>query len=395
MIRLLKPAILFGLLGLFLRVYTVPAASELAAPSLAPGQLAFISAYSGPDALNSIKDLVASPASRFVYAISPFSNSLTVLAVDQQTGALTEIQRIQDDGSGAAGLLFPLAIEISHDGTGLAVSAFGNSGQQLTVFERNAATGRLRHIQNVLISGEIGAFLFAPEGQHVYTTSWTGGSPDYVNQITIHDRDPLNGLLSNARMVPIASVVAFPVESLVIDGSGSFLYSDHFAVFERSWPEGDLNLQLPLSGYRGEKPLVIGTEIYAVHPAEDRLSVFDAIGVPGALALAHSYQDGLGSGEGLEGACDIAAKGGAVLVLGCAEDRLLYYRHGTGGGALYPLQSLLDGLAGVTGMQNPAAIFWPAAAGWIFVAGRASDSIAVFRWQNFDNSVYLPIGATK
>jgi hypothetical protein len=389
-----KMSFILGLL--LLMQFGLPSLSPKGSAPGSAGRLVYQGSTVDELTLNSVNDLAASADGQFLYALSAFGSGLAVYQVEDAIGTLSLVQHIQDDGSGSSGLLFPRAMELSPDQTTVLVLAYGETGQQLTVFERDGETGRLRRLQDLAIAAELTDLAFSPESDSVYVSGWTGGSPDYQNLISIFSRDLQSGLLGAATAIVNSLVISVPVDSLVVSPDGLLLYSDHYAVFERNPADGQL-LALPLSvGYGGTTPIFTGVgDLYAANPSDDSLSVFRRMLPNEDLMLQYSYVDGQNGNQGLEGVCDLTAKDLVMLAVGCAGDSLVYFARNPATAELHLQQVMINGLDGLDGMQNPSAVVWPQQSDLVFVAGRGSDAIVVLRWEALDLSVFLPVVLTK
>ena len=179
---------------LVLVLVSIPAAAAHATAPMNPGgwgQLAgsapaMVGAAGAAVTPDGAQVLVAGGTDAFTfYGHGEGFGGLTVLSRDSATGSLTQLQCISSDGSDAAGnescdpataLNGANAVAVSQDGVAVAVASTGAGS--ITVFARDAATGKLSEVacvqQSVPLNGRcrqaptldgVSALMFTPDGR--------------------------------------------------------------------------------------------------------------------------------------------------------------------------------------------------------------------------------------
>src|SRR5262245_13216255 len=144
------------------------------------GALTFVNAVrdgdSGVDGLDNGESVVVSPDGAHVYAAGSGDHAIAVFARDAGTGTLTQVQVVRDGDPGIDGLFGVHAIALAPDGS--ALYAAGSGDNALTMFARDAATGRL-DLLDIARDGIDGVEQLAgaefvavtPDDRHIYVTS--------------------------------------------------------------------------------------------------------------------------------------------------------------------------------------------------------------------------------
>ena len=157
------------------------------------GALTFVEAHvngvDGVDWLSGAIAVVVSPDGADVYVAAydaPTLNRKSVVAMlrrNATTGALSFTGELVQGLDGIDGLTRPNALALPPDGTQVYVASFD---EDITVFDRDAATGVLTFVQNDnVLPGGPKALTVSPDGARLYVTSLRGApSTDELNVFT-------------------------------------------------------------------------------------------------------------------------------------------------------------------------------------------------------------------
>ncbi len=168
---------------------------NLSALSAAAPALAWLETQYSLPMLEGAMDVTLSPDMKFVYVAGFEDGTVSVFSRNLQTGALIFVEAEQDgigsvqDLDGAQGIL------VSPDGAHVYVASYVDDA--VTVFSRNATTGRLTY-QDRVKEGDLGittlngacSLAMDANGEQLYVASYT----DYA--VTVFDRDPATGVLT-------------------------------------------------------------------------------------------------------------------------------------------------------------------------------------------------------
>ncbi|KKN79886.1 hypothetical protein LCGC14_0335140, partial [marine sediment metagenome] len=227
---------------------------------------------------------VDSPDGNYVYVTTSgeANDSLLVFVRSATTGLLSQHQALVDDVD-APGLSGPGAVTVSADGLNIYVAC--SSPGSLVVFSRDAATGRLTHVQTLYDNQDgvdglagVGDLLVSPDGLQVYT-AYPGDSA-----VSVFDRDPVTGLLTYV--------------TSYVDGQGG------------------------IDGLAATRALAIspdGRHVLAGGHDDNALVVFERDLDTGLLALQEIHQDGVAGVDGLYGISDVSVSPDGLYVYTAGE----------------------------------------------------------------------------
>jgi 6-phosphogluconolactonase (cycloisomerase 2 family) len=263
--------------------------------------------------------------SNAVFAYSPADSELAVF--QWSNGQLTLLQLLKDDFGGIDGLQGVNAAALSPDGNFL--YALSASQHTLTMFSLGA-DGRLTPVSTASVPGVTTAVLVAPDGSRLFTVEASG-------HIRTYTRNSGTGALTLVR------------------DSGSGVSNDRAVVA----PDGQSLLLLD-SG-------------------DDRIRVV-AVAADGTLILGPAIVNGQNGVTGLNGptAAAFSPDGKSAYVTGHDGNALVVFSRDTNTGQLTFVQSVANGVAGVSGLGGANAVAVSADGKFVFAGGAADGTLAVF-----------------
>jgi DNA-binding beta-propeller fold protein YncE len=123
-----------------------------------------------------------------------------------------------------------------------------------------------------------------------------------------------------------------------------------------------------------------GQHAYVTYPSEDAVGVWARDSGSGLLSFVESQVDGVGGVDGLQGAVlpAVSVDGAHVYVTGLFEDTVVAFaRNGATGGLTF-LEVERDGVGGVDGLDRASGVAVSSDGGHVYVAGADDDALAVF-----------------
>ncbi len=378
------------------------------------GRLSFVDAAA--DTGFEVRSVAASPDGHQVYATS--GDSLVAYARDVDPaspgyGTLTVVDS-EDNGSGGVdGLADASAVILSPDGHHVYVAGTGDSS--IAVFVR-AGDGTVTYAGKVTdgdgptdgIAGVTGLAI-APDGEHLVAA----GTADAGGTLAVFRRVKASGLLSFQELhqnglppspeVPADGLAGVRGVAVTPDGRHvltAAVTDNALDSFERRAPDPNLLfLEAETDGVDGVdglfgarsvavNPGTGGKWVYAVGYGENALAVFARDAGKGAtpdtrglhLVFKQAYKNGVAGITGLNGPAAVLASpdGGHVYVASETGNSLAVFRQNVDG-TLTELQTLTDGSAGVDGLSGAAALAFDPSGEYLYAAGQYEDSVATFR----------------
>jgi 6-phosphogluconolactonase (cycloisomerase 2 family) len=139
-------------------------------------------------ALDQPGDVAISPDGAHVYVAGFDADALSVFSRDAKTGRLRLAQVMRDRVGGVRGLGGAVSVGVSADGTSVYVA--GREDDSVAAFARNAKSGQLRFVESVR-ERDFGptSLAIAPDGRHVYVAGFDASA------LAAFERDPGTGRL--------------------------------------------------------------------------------------------------------------------------------------------------------------------------------------------------------
>jgi 6-phosphogluconolactonase (cycloisomerase 2 family) len=152
-------------------------------------------AVNGVDGLDEADSVAVAADGRHVYVTGLLDDSLAAFSRDPRDGVLEFVATLRDGEEGVDGLDAPETVRLSPDGRNVYVAADGDDS--LAAFSRDPETGRLGFVEAEKdgtggVDGLGNAFgvAIAPDGRHVYTSSWGDDA------VSAFSRDPASGAVT-------------------------------------------------------------------------------------------------------------------------------------------------------------------------------------------------------
>jgi 6-phosphogluconolactonase (cycloisomerase 2 family) len=346
----------------------------------------------GVTALDGGYDIVMSNDGKFAYTAAYNSSAVTVFARDQQTGALTQQQVLQNNVAGVTGIGATRALRLSPDGQFL--YAAGTTSNALAIFTRDALTGQLAFVSSFTNGGPlnglsgVNALNLSNDGSFVYASSETNGS------LSTFDRDGVTGALAYVQTLkdgvpPINSLAT--IRSFTISNDDRFLYAparddDKLTQFARDAASGELTVAQVISGgpnFSGPTHITFspdGRHAYVTAQFSDSLSLFDVDGATGNLIFQTTYFDNSGGIQYLNHAEDVVvtADGQFVLVTATIDNALSVFQRDSVTGELTIYQQFRDGTEGIDGLFRPRELALSPDQRFVYVMSPEENAIAIF-----------------
>lgn len=372
------------------------------ARSSVTGELTFIESHTnglnGVDGIDGASGAVISTDGNHLYVAGTDDDAVALFNRDSTTGRLTFVQAFFNETNGISGLVGPMKIALSPDGSRLMVS--GWYGDSLVVFSRHTDTGTLTFLQTLTddtdgVDGLLGAFslVVSPDDAHVYVAgeydngvgifAWNSALQqlDFVHmqQDRYADADGLYG---------VVGVTVSPDGRHVYSAAG--LWDNSIAVFGRDSATGALTFIESLTdGEDGVDGLFManavavspdGNHLYAAGYGDDAVALFDRDSTTGQLNYVQAYKDGNDSIDGLDGALAIAitANGTHVYIAGYRDNAVAVFGRNTDTGALTFVEMQQDGAGGVDGLGGVRAVTLSPDEKQLYTAARSDSAVAVF-----------------
>lgn len=180
----------------------------------------------------------------------------------------------------------------------------------------------------------------SPDGKHVYTASSTDDAVAVFSKSGV-------GTLSY-------------VESHLDDGQGG-----------------------SIDGLQDAKRLAVspdGNHLYVPSSSDDAIVVFSRNSTTGALTYVETIRDGVGGVDGLDGAHEvlISPDNQHLYAVGYVDDAVVVFSRNTSTGTLTHIETHLDGISGIDGLNNARGLAISPDGKHLYVASATDDAIAVF-----------------
>ena len=294
--------------------------------------------------LDSACSITISPDGNNVYAAGTYDDALTVFSRDASTGRLTFVEVIEDDCRDVDGLNGISSVATSPDGNN--VYAAGAYDDALVVFSRNQATGELTFVE-VLIDDHnqvdgldfVRSLTVGPDGNYVYATG------AYEDKLAVFSRDQSTGRLTFIQVLQ--------------DGQNG------------------------VEGLHGICSVAVSTDsnhVYTVGTYDNALTLFDCNDITGQLEFVEFWRDDHNGVDGLYGASCVAVSpdGDNVYVTSIYDNSVTSFSRDRTTGHLTFMQMLQDGENFIDGLAGAHFVKLSPDGDYLFVAGKYDDALAVF-----------------
>jgi 6-phosphogluconolactonase (cycloisomerase 2 family) len=326
-----------------------------------------------PTSVNGPEDVAISPNGTSLVVASGAGNALNVFTRTAGTGLLTFFESKIDGTGGVDGLANATEVAISPDGLNVYASANGDSA--LAVFTRTLASGALNfveaefnNINGVLGLGSANKVLVSPDGAHVYAS---GVGSDAVAVFSRGANGVLTYVTHAAHNAGGGPALNNP-SGLAMAPNGGQLYvtasaSDAVTTFTRSAGDGTLAYFI----HHTNTPRTVGLEqaislelsptgntLYVSSMAENAIAIYQRDAATGVITFTQSYVDS-GGFQLITGAraVTVSPDGLNFYIVSATDNAILAVtRHQTTGASLGIIGQLIDGSAGVDGMDSPAGV---------------------------------------
>ena len=337
-------------------------------------------------------DAVISNDGAYLYAAAYNSSSVSVFSRNATTGALNQVQVLQNNVGGVVGIGATRAVRLSPDGQ--FAYAAGTANNALAIFGRNSATGQLTFLSQYTNGGPlnglsgVNAMNIAGNGKFVYASSETG------NSLSTFARDSTTGGLTFVETIKdgvnstnsLASIRSFTISS-----DDRFLYapardSNKVTQFDRNSTTGTLSVDQATFGgvnFNGPTHITFSPDVkhaYVASQFSDSVSLFNVDSVSGNLTFVTTYHDNTGGFDYLNHAEDIAitADGKYVMITATLDNALTICTRDPLTGALTVLQEFRDGVAGIDGLFRPRELTLSPDNRFLYVMSPEENAIAIF-----------------
>lgn len=149
----------------------------------------FIDGQDGVDGINNPRGIVVSPDGAHVYVAGAGDDSIAIFSRDATSGALTYVGKVTDGANGVSGLASVYRLVLAGNGSHLY-----SGGTAVTVFTRDPGTGLLTYAEHHALGFSRGLAL-DKGNRHLYVSSQSGDS------ITVFDRNLATGGLTSSSTV--------------------------------------------------------------------------------------------------------------------------------------------------------------------------------------------------
>jgi 6-phosphogluconolactonase (cycloisomerase 2 family) len=303
-----------------------------------------------------IRDIIINDDGQFMYAASSQDQAIMAMSRDQQTGALSLTQVLEDNSPENLGINGVYGLAISPDGQHLYTA--GSTSNSIAVFEINAVDGSLTHLesefQGVDDPSDAGPtvtfmdrpvdLLVSPNGQYLFVAA------DFSSSLVVFERDPVTGLLN----------------------------------YQQSFKNGISGI----NGIGGASALWVSNDnrqVYVAGRAVDSLATFD-ISDAGVVSFKEAISQAAGDFIGLDSPTAVLGNtpGDRLYVLGFTDSTMVTFERNAiqadaQFGQLLFADIEQDDVQDVDNMAGPVALDLDPSGEWILVAAGIDNAIEVFR----------------
>lgn len=320
----------------------------------ASGRLAFVEVWrdgtGGANELAGAVGVVVSPDGGHVYVTSWRDDALTVFSRDAATGRLTYVEAHKDEVGGIVSLDHASSVVVSPDDKNVYVASAAD--HTVSVFRRNTSTGELTFVEaEGIVSGLDSTYsvTISPDGKHVYAANYGNDS------VTVFERDDATGALT--------------YRSMVQDGGG-------------------------VDGLEGAFHVTVsadGTNVYVASSWDNAVAVFERDDATGALTFVEAEFDDTGGVDGLDlaRAVTVSHDGKHVYVAGDSDHAIAIFERSATNGALNYVGMVENNSNGVNEMQSPQWITLDQDDDHLYVAAWSYGGVEVFDRNASDGSLTI------
>lgn len=262
------------------------------------------------DSLPDVNAMIMAPDCRHLYVSSVHENTISVLAIDQLSGALQLVQTLPDSFNQLTASEWAGTMAFSPEGSHL----YFNDGTNLRVYQRDPLAGTISPVQK-LPGQEYGlheliSLAVSPDGRHLYWNNFTNGRPQVI---ATFERNIQTGELSFRSKIALTGEYTYPWGAMAIkvspDGRHVYAATGDFEadydgeprilIFNRDAITGELTSQqsVLITGWSETRDLEIssdGLKVYALVSGEGYgaglLAFFDRDADTGELTLRERFQ---------------------------------------------------------------------------------------------------------
>ncbi len=306
--------------------------------------------------------------------------------------ALTDLGQLADGAGGVDGLDGASAVATTPDGKHVYVAA--SADNSVSFFTRDATTGLLTFgdiyadgTDASVIAGA-SAIAVSPDGGQVYVTGFSD------NGLEVFTRNALTGALVSLEfeVEGTASVTGMTgPRGVAVAPDGRHVYvaaatDSAVVVFARNLTTGSLTWSSTVtgaSGLGGARAVAVapdGRHVVVAGETADGVAVFTRNLTTGALTFAEAQLNGSGGVSGIDGASALAFSpgGDALYVAGFASNSVAVFSRNASDGHLGFLEKETDGVLAVDGLAGARGVAVSPDGSLVFVTGATDGAIAIF-----------------
>jgi 6-phosphogluconolactonase (cycloisomerase 2 family) len=367
----------------------------IAAP--ADDRLAFMEVQqddaNGVDGLSGCVSVSASADGRFVYASSAGDAAISYFSRDS-SGRLTYLGMAKEGVDDVTGMGGPFFHVLSPDEKHLYVASRSNGS--VTALARDTTTGALSFVGSLIegeggVVGMTGAIApgISPDGAHVYVASVNDDA------VAIFSRDPTTGALTFVDAVfegdsspngPVGGLL-FP-EGVLVSNDNAHVYvvgtgSGAVAMFARNAATGALSylgaMTVGISSPLGGAISADGAHLYIGNRGTNSLAILARDAQTGLLTRIGAQYDGISGVDGLAEPAGVAISAGGklVAVVSRGDQAVSIFRRDPATGLLTFVEARYQGVGGIAGLSFPSGVGFGGDSS-VYTAGWTEGMVAVF-----------------